>query len=305
MKPETEALLDLMINRALHGLDEEDQDRLDLLLLDTDPEQVAELERQLEAALAVAGNASALEQATVNPRASDPAPATYPAVPETLVRTLEADADRFFGSASGGTDDARATGVTQLQRPSPGRARARDTVDSAPPPARGGWMSSPGVFGWGGWAVAALLLITIWVGRPGSTPEPGTPPTAAEARVALLGLSETVQTPWGDSAWEEFDDVQGDVVWNDDLQEGYLRLANMPANDPTQTQYQLWIVDPSRDEEPVDGGVFDIPLGAREVVVPIRAKLAVRSPAAFAITREQPGGVVVSEGPLLVVASRG
>jgi anti-sigma-K factor RskA len=161
------------------------------------------------------------------------------------------------------------------------------------------------VFGWGGWAVAALLLVTIWAGRPGSTPEPGTPPTVAEARVALLGLSETVQTPWGDSAWEEFDDVQGDVVWNDDLQEGYLRLANMPANDPTRTQYQLWIVDPARDEEPVDGGVFDIPPGAREVVVPIQAKLPVRSPAAFAITREQPGGVVVSEGPLLVVASRG
>jgi hypothetical protein len=304
MKPETEALLDLMINRALHGLDDEDRDRLDLLLLNTDPEQVSELEQQLEAALAVAGNASALEHAARDPGESNHPPAMDFDVPAALVRTLEADADRFFGSASGGTDDARATGVTQLQRPSPGPARAGDERDSAPP-ARGRWTSSPGVFGWGGWAVAALLLVTIWVGRPGSTPEPGTPPTAAEARVALLGLSETMQTPWGDSAWEEFDDVQGDVVWNDELQEGYLRLANMPANDPSRTQYQLWIVDPARDEEPVDGGVFDIPPGAREVVVPIRAKLAVRSPSAFAITREQPGGVVVSEGPLLVVASRG
>ena len=305
MKPETEALLDLMINRALHGLGDEDQDRLDLFLLDTDPEQVAELEQQLEAALAVAGSASALEHAARDSGEPNRAPAMDFEVPAALVRTLEADANRFFGSASGGTDDAKASGVTQLQRPSPGRARAGDARDFAPPPARGRWTSSPGVFGWGGWAVAALLLITIWVGRPGSTPEPGTPPTVAEARVALLGLADTVQTPWGDSAWAEFADVQGDVVWNDDLQEGYLRLANMPANDPARAQFQLWIVDPARDEEPVDGGVFDIPPGAREVIVPIRAKLAVRSPAAFAITREQPGGVVVSEGPLLVVASRG
>ena len=305
MKPETEALLDLMIARALHGLEDDEQDRLDQYLLDTDPDDVAELEAQLETALAIAGSASVLEQGAADPGAAKPLATVGTAIPPALVRTLEADADRFFGSASGGTDDTRASGVTRLRRkPAPGRARAGDTR-AAPPPARGRWSSSPGMFGWGGWAVAALLLITLWVGRPGSIPEPGSPPTAAEARTTLLALADTVQTPWGDSAWEEFSDVQGDVVWNDDRQEGYLRLANMPANDPVRTQYQLWIVDPSRDEEPVDGGVFDIPPGAREVVVPIRAKLAVRSPAAFAITRERPGGVVVSEGPLLVVASRG
>jgi anti-sigma-K factor RskA len=153
--------------------------------------------------------------------------------------------------------------------------------------------------------VAALLLVTVWVGRPGTFPESGPAPGVVEARTALLGLDGTVQTPWGDSSWAEFAEVQGDVVWNDERQEGYLRLTNMPANDPTQAQYQLWIVDPGRDEEPVDGGVFDVPPGLREVLVPIRAKLSVRSPAAFAITREQPGGVVVSEGPLLMVASRG
>jgi hypothetical protein len=31
-----------------------------------------------------------------------------------------------------------------------------------------------------------------------------------------------------------------------------------------------------------------------EVVIPIRASLMVRNPAAFAVTLEQPGGVVVS-----------
>ena len=51
------------------------------------------------------------------------------------------------------------------------------------------------------------------------------------------------------------------------------------------------------------GGVFDIPHGASAVVIPIDARLAVDDPVLFAITREQPGGVVVSKEPLLVVAS--
>ena len=77
----------------------------------------------------------------------------------------------------------------------------------------------------------------------------------------------------------------------------------MPVNDPGISQYQLWIVDPDRDANPVDGGVFDIPSGQGTVVIPVDAKLAVDKPAAFAITREKPGGVVVSQGPLLVVAA--
>ena len=67
----------------------------------------------------------------------------------------------------------------------------------------------------------------------------------------------------------------------------------MPPNDPSQEQYQLWIIDPERDAEPIDGGVFDV-ASSGEVVVPIQAKLKVLKPAAFAITIEKPGGVVVS-----------
>ncbi len=60
-------------------------------------------------------------------------------------------------------------------------------------------------------------------------------------------------------------------------------------------------MDPGRDARPVDGGVFDI-TGEGEVIVPIDAKLPIGTPAVFAITLEQPGGVVVSDGPLLVIA---
>lgn len=99
-----------------------------------------------------------------------------------------------------------------------------------------------------------------------------------------------------------FEEVSGEVVWSDATQKGFMRLVGLPPNDPSTAQYQLWIVDPDRDEHPVDGGVFDVQtLG--EVFVPFEARIRVHAPTAFAITREKPGGVVVSGGPPLVVGS--
>jgi len=88
----------------------------------------------------------------------------------------------------------------------------------------------------------------------------------------------------------------------DEQQAGYMRLSGLVANEPGTAQYQLWIVDPDRDARPVDGGVFDVPADDEEVIIPIDSKLRINGPAAFAITLEKPGGVVVSAGPLLVVA---
>ena len=87
-----------------------------------------------------------------------------------------------------------------------------------------------------------------------------------------------------------------------------LRLMNRsgPANAPATAQYQLWIVDPTRDAFPVDGGVFNVADYVAQdgkAYVPIDAKLRVDQPAAFASTLEQPGGVVKSNNALLVVAA--
>jgi hypothetical protein len=49
--------------------------------------------------------------------------------------------------------------------------------------------------------------------------------------------------------------------------------------------------------------VFDV-ASSGEVIVPFESRLSVRGPAAFAITAEKPGGVVVSGGPLLMVAAK-
>ena len=63
-------------------------------------------------------------------------------------------------------------------------------------------------------------------------------------------------------------------------------------------------MDPDRYANPVDGGVFDAAADG-ELVVAVYAKLAVDAPVAFAVTLEQAGGVVVSDGPLLLVAAEG
>ena len=83
-----------------------------------------------------------------------------------------------------------------------------------------------------------------------------------------------------------------------------MSLTNLPVNKPTSKQYQLWIVDPDRDEKPVDGGVFNIPAGEETTIVPIRNPLVVNDPKAFVITLEQSGGVVVSKQEVVVALAK-
>ena len=157
-------------------------------------------------------------------------------------------------------------------------------------------------FGWYAAAASfALALVFGWQLLQIQGTE-GPDLNSASQREALLAQEDTMVLPWQPPDSPRFADVRGDVVWDNASQTGYMRLVNMPVNDPSESQYQLWIVDPQRDQHPVDGGVFNVNASG-EVIVPINEKLAINQPAAFAITEEQPGGVVVSAGPLLVVAS--
>ena len=55
---------------------------------------------------------------------------------------------------------------------------------------------------------------------------------------------------------------------------------------------------------PVDGGVFDI-AASGEALIPIDAKLPVGAGTIFAVTKERPGGVVVSDREIVFLAVRG
>ncbi len=131
---------------------------------------------------------------------------------------------------------------------------------------------------------ASVLALFAWQGNP----------SANVTRERLIASApDLIQASWSATKTPLPGNVSGDVVWSNSAQRGFMRFVGMPINDPSVEQYQLWIIDPARDDEPIDGGVFNI-TSTGESIVPIQAKLAVAQPQAFAITIEKPGGVVVS-----------
>ena len=117
----------------------------------------------------------------------------------------------------------------------------------------------------------------------------------ADQRLRLLEDSATGLWVWRATEDPAAGGVSGDVVWNSERQAGFMRFVGLQPNAPETSTYQLWIFDEARDERfPVDGGVFDVPAGAGEVVVPIQPTLGVSRPVLFAVTVERPGGVMVS-----------
>ena len=180
-----------------------------------------------------------------------------------------------------------------------------------------------------GWiAAAACLLLAIGalarrsppppiVSLPGATTTPtaissATPApttvastTPAELREKLLAAEGSSRAEWSPTKDPLGRAATGEVVWNNELQKGTMRFKGLAKNDSSRAQYQLWIFDKTRDDKyPVDGGVFDVDDETGDVVVPIRATLAVNSPTLFAVTLEKPGGVVVSKRERIVVTAK-
>ncbi len=116
-------------------------------------------------------------------------------------------------------------------------------------------------------------------------------------RRKLLEVPGTVRLAWQpfdlpDAPAEQQGQVQGDVVWNDELQTGYLRFVNLDVNDPSIEQYQVWVIDERGMEQKVSGGVFNATADG-EVIVPIDPGIDVGRVALFAVTVEEPGGTWV------------
>lgn len=141
-------------------------------------------------------------------------------------------------------------------------------------------------------AALLLLCVTLWWTSDAQGPRATAP---AELRRELLQAGDTAVWNWSGGT------AAGDVVWHAGSQRGAMRFRNLPANDPHQRQYQLWIVDAQRNAaHPVDGGVFDVPQGQSEVIIPIDPKVVVHEAQAFVVTVEVPGGVVVSDRKQIV-----
>jgi hypothetical protein len=163
--------------------------------------------------------------------------------------------------------------------------------------------------GGAGWLAAAAAL-TLWVVSPRASNAPA--PLPAVASVTALRDSLKQDSTATTLAWTATKDssaltASGDVVWSGRAQRGVMRFAGLQPNDRSKWQYQLWIFDKTRDQKyPVDGGVFDVPAGSGEVVIPIDPRVPVGDAVMFAITVEKAGGVVVSTRErIALLAQRG
>lgn len=268
-----ERMQKLLADQAVQGLSSSEKLELQTMLQSVDVESANRFAEDLE-----------LAAATLDRCLSAPAGDELPHQLQDKVLAAMADARKLDQLSAG-------------QGPADASVHA---LPVTPPPTAG--KGSGSVLGWYA-AAASFALALVFGWQLLQLPEPEqSSPDAASQRQALLAQDSTMVIPWQPPEDQRFAGVSGDVVWNNATQSGYMRLVNMPVNDPDASQYQLWIVDPKRDEHPVDGGVFNVNASG-EVIVPINSKLPIIQPAAFAITEEQPGGVVVSAGPLLVVAA--
>lgn len=276
-------VVELLAGFAATGLDPEERTELDALLAadGVDIDAAAEPWERLASEADLAGLPLIDDDAEV-----------VPPMPQGLRERLIADAVRF--SSHGGrtrppatveirpADIADIAEIDATDTPTSAAGSATVEVDTSPLAKIGPWL---------GWAAAAAILIVAWGPFAGSpTPTPAPAPTLAE-RLASAGDLVVIALDDSDAG------ISGSASWSPSLQTGEIRIAGLAANDPTDRQYQIWVVDGRRaadgQQHPaIDGGVFDVPADGGEVVVPIDAKLDVFDLAAVAITSEPPGGVV-------------
>jgi hypothetical protein len=280
-----EAMVDLLVKQVTEGLSPAEQRALDVMDSELASAYLRDLERAA-AAVTLAGSSGA------------------EALPAALSARIAQQAAEHFAAVSNVADLGEArTAATEKARLQPSTAPGQSP---APFPTRAR-ASRYGGYGWLAAAACLVLAIFGWERSPpppvAVTPTPvvvpppaqPAPPTAAEERAALLAKTDSLKIPLAATKDPAAAGVTGDVVWDPVTQRGFLHFTGLAANDPATHQYQIWIFDAGRDKRyPVDGGVFDVPANAGEVIIPIRAALMVRKPAAFAVTLEKPGGVVVS-----------
>jgi anti-sigma-K factor RskA len=259
---------ELRTQRALHGLD---------------AAECAEFSRLLAERAGVDLEADELTVAAADLAL---APNVHASLPSSLKQKLERDAKTYC--ASSGTS-AREEAAPSAPIPQPALIRRLEPRAAAREP------SFANRFGWIAAAAALVIALVGWWPRLSSS----TRDVRAE-RDALAARGGVMKVAW--SGTDNAKGAEGDVVFSLADQQGFMRIKGLAKNNPTREQYQLWIIDETQ-KQPIDGGVFDVNADG-EVVIPIDPKLKVVKPAAFAVTVEKPGGVVVSAQDKVVLLGK-
>jgi len=240
--------------------------------------------------------------------ASDVENNTPEEMPYSLRERLMAQADTVAAAmpaAPASASQPRVISIAGRSRPTTAAPAVSTPKHASKEPAARKQASWGGKVGW--FAAAASLLIALagwWPRLQSGDPMNEAPmvSTLEQERQELLARQGVLTRTWQTTTDPASSGVTGDVVWDQRTQNGYLRFRGLQANNSDEMQYQLWIFDGARDNRyPIDGGVFDIPPGQGEVIIPITAKLQVLNPEAFAVTIEKPGGSVVSSRDRIVV----
>ena len=265
---EKEKMLELLSDKAIFGLSDEELAEL------------AELEKEFPALNDDSFELAAASIGMLNLDTSEP-------IPAHLRSKIASDAEKYFAAQKAEKTAAEPPAETE---------EIQKTFTFEP---------KKSIWRWLGWAVAAAACVVlavniyttrskpsvVYITQPTPTPKIELTPTQ-EREQLLASAQDIVQSTWGDYDEKKPMNVQGDVVWSNSAQKGFIRFRNLPVNDKTKEQYQLWIFDENQ-KHPIDGGVFDAN-AAGEIVIPINAKIKVQKPKMFAVTAEKPGGVVVS-----------
>lgn len=287
-------LVELLVQRAVDGLSSSERAELKQLLSE---------ERYVDAGRFEYTAASLLLASDVENNAPEE-------MPYSLRERLMAQADTVAASMPAASP--RQTSSQPRVISIAGRSRSTTAAPAASSPPSASKASAArrptsfgGKVGWFAAAASVLIAIAGWWPRLQSGDPMVEAPIAStleQERQELLAQQGVLTRTWQTTQDPAASGVTGDVVWDQRTQNGFLRFRGLQANNSDEMQYQLWIFDGTRDERyPIDGGVFDIPPGQREVIIPITAKLQVRNPAAFAVTIERPGGSVVSSRDRIVV----
>lgn len=286
---QNQRLVELLVQRAVDGLNSSERAELKQLLSEERYVDAGRFE-YTAAALLLAGDVES----------------TTEEMPEDLRDRLMAQAETFEASMPPPWQSASQPRVISIA----GRSRSTTPQPTVAQSARRTPSRKPSSLqskaGWFAAAASVLIALAGWWPRlqtgDESAIEAPVVSTLQQERERLLAQQGVVQRTWRATEDPAASGVTGDVVWDPQSQEGYVRFRGLQANNSNELQYQLWIFDGTRDERfPVDGGVFDIPPGQSEVIIPITAKLEIRDPALFAVTIEKPGGAVVSSRDRIVV----
>ncbi len=231
------------------------------------------------------------------------------AIPQSLQAKILADADDFVGSKEIAEEEEQQNAVSTAGVVSQAVESNIRQVQFEEPK-RPFWQWLTPIFAGIG-CVALLLNIWLTYGNQNEVAEKPEKPVVEEPKELsptekreqlIASAKDVVKTSWTSPLKDE--NLKGEVVWSDEKQEGYMTFKGLAQNDIDKETYQLWIFDETQDEKtPIDGGVFDIKKNG-EIVVPIDAKLKVKNPAAFAVTVEKPGGVVVSDREKVVALAK-